>query len=172
MPRLPALLNVRKTQQTLISIMETTELGFTFCIITLHSLIFSSLKIQYPNDEILRESHETIYRSLFIQARGVLKKELIGHLRSRRRIRRSQHSSKSGHSKGQIVEAISIRERPAKSEDRAVPGHWEGDLICGTKSSHMDVLGPEDVGVDSGGVSGSGLFEDRFDYVLGGGVSR
>src|SRR5271163_3889003 len=69
------------------------------------------LKIQYPKDKNLRVSPETIYRSLFIQARGVLKKELIGHLRSKRRIRRSQHSSKSGHSKGQIVEAISIRER-------------------------------------------------------------
>ena len=77
------------------------------------------LKSQYPKDESLRVSHETIYRSLFIQARGVLKKELIGHLRSKRRIRRSQHSSKSGHAKGQIVEAISIRERPAEIEDRS-----------------------------------------------------
>jgi IS30 family transposase len=76
-------------------------------------------KIQYPKDENLRVSYETIYRSLFIQARGVLKKELIGHLRSKRRIRRSQHSSKSGHAKGQIVEAISIRERPAEIEDRS-----------------------------------------------------
>jgi IS30 family transposase len=100
----------------------------------------SWLKIQYPKDKNLRVSHETIYRSLFIQARGVLKKELIGHLRSKRRIRRSQHSSKSGHSKGQIVEAISIRERPAEIEDRAVPGHWEGDLISGTKNSHIVTL--------------------------------
>ena len=98
------------------------------------------LKIQYPKDESLRVSHETIYRSLFIQARGVLKKELIGHLRSKRLIRRSQHSSKSGHSKGQIVDAISIRERPAEVEDRAVPGHWEGDLISGTKNSHIVTL--------------------------------
>ena len=98
------------------------------------------LKIQYPKDENLRVSHETIYRSLFIQARGVLKKELIGHLRSKRRIRRSQQSSKSGHAKGQIVEAISIRERPAEIEDRAVPGHWEGDLISGTKNSHIVTL--------------------------------
>ena len=98
------------------------------------------LKIQYPKDESLRVSHETIYRSLFIQARGVLKKELIGHLRSKRLIRRSQHSSKSGHAKGQIVEAISIRERPAEIEDRAVPGHWEGDLISGTKNSHIVTL--------------------------------
>src|SRR6202142_2960258 len=72
------------------------------------------LKIQYPQDESLRVSHETIYRSLFIQARGVLKKELLGHLRSKRRIRRSRHSSKSGHAQGQIIEAISIRERPAE----------------------------------------------------------
>src|SRR5271154_1600144 len=98
------------------------------------------LKIQYRDDQSMRVSHETIYRSLFIQARGVLKKELIGHLRSKRRIRRSQHSSKSGHSKGQIVEAISIRERPAEIEDRAVPGHWEGDLISGTKNSHIVTL--------------------------------
>jgi len=98
------------------------------------------LKLKYPKDESLRVSHETIYRSLFLQARGVLKKELLGHLRSRRRIRRSQHSSKSGHSQGQIVEAISIRERPAEIEDRAVPGHWEGDLISGTKNSHIVTL--------------------------------
>src|SRR5271155_1887148 len=76
------------------------------------------LKIQYPKDENLRVSHETIYRSLFIQARGVLKEELIGHLRSKRRIRRSQHASIHGHSQGKIVDAISIRERPAEVEDR------------------------------------------------------
>jgi IS30 family transposase len=98
------------------------------------------LKIQYPKDESLRVSHETIYRSLFIQARGVLKKELIGHLRSKRLIRRSQHSSKSGHAQGQIIEDISIRERPAEIEDRAIPGHWEGDLISGTKNSHIVTL--------------------------------
>ena len=82
------------------------------------------LKIQYPDDESMRVSHETIYRSLFIQARGVLKKELIGHLRSKRRIRRSQHSRVAGQSRGQIVDAISIRERPAEIEDRAIPGHF------------------------------------------------
>jgi len=98
------------------------------------------LKSQYPNDESLRVSHETIYRSLFIQARGVLKKELIGHLRSRRQIRRSQHATNKGHAKGQIADAISIRERPAEVEDRAVPGHWEGDLISGTKNSHIVTL--------------------------------
>jgi len=81
------------------------------------------LKIQYPADESMRVSHETIYRSLFIQARGVLKKELLGHLRSKRRIPRSQHSRIFKDSRSQIVDAISIRERPAEIEDRAIPGH-------------------------------------------------
>src|ERR1700729_3275991 len=85
------------------------------------------LKTQYPNDPSMRVSHETIYRSLFIQARGVLKKELIGHLRTKRRIRRSRHARDRGYHCGQIVDAISIRERPAEIEDRAIPGHWEGD---------------------------------------------
>ena len=98
------------------------------------------LKIQYPDDESMHVSHETIYRSLFIQARGVLKKELIGHLRSKRRIRRPQHSRVGGQSRGQIVDAISIRERPAEIEDRAIPGHWEGDLIGGTRNSHIATL--------------------------------
>src|SRR6267378_4513768 len=98
------------------------------------------LKIQYPDDESMCVSHETIYRSLFIQARRVLKKELIGHLRSKRRIRRSQHSRVAGQSRGQIVDAISIRERPAEIEDRALPGNWEGDLIGGTKNSHIATL--------------------------------
>src|ERR1700732_1654972 len=98
------------------------------------------LKIQYPEDESMRVSHETIYRSLFIQARGVLKKELIQHLRFQRRIRRSRHARDSGHRSGQIVDAISIRERPAEIEDRAIPGHWEGDLLGGTKNSHIATL--------------------------------
>ena len=98
------------------------------------------LKIQFPEDESMRVSHETIYRSLFIQARGVLKKELIQHLRSKRRIRRSRHSRVGGQSRGQIVDAISIRERPAEIEDRAIPGHWEGDLLAGTKNSHIATL--------------------------------
>ena len=98
------------------------------------------LKSQYPEDERMRVSHETIYRSLFIQARGVLKKELIQHLRFKRRIRRSRHARDSGHRSGQIVDAISIRERPAEIEDRAIPGHWEGDLIGGTKNSHIATL--------------------------------
>jgi IS30 family transposase len=98
------------------------------------------LKTQYPKDESLRVSHETIYRSLFIQARGVLKKELIQHLRFKRRIRRSRHARDSGHRMGQIVDAISIRERPAEVEDRAIPGHWEGDLLRGTNNSHIATL--------------------------------
>ena len=88
----------------------------------------------------MRVSHETIYRSLFIQARGALKKELIQHLRSKRRIRRSRHASVHGHSQGKIVDAISIRERPAEVEDRAVPGHWEGDLLRGAGNSHVITL--------------------------------
>jgi IS30 family transposase len=98
------------------------------------------LKTEYPSDQNLRVSHETIYRSLFIQARGALKKELIQHLRSKRRIRRSRHASVHGHSQGRIVDAISIRERPAEVEDRAVPGHWEGDLLRGARNSHVATL--------------------------------
>jgi IS30 family transposase len=98
------------------------------------------LKQSYPDDEGLRVSHETIYRSLFLQARGALKQELIQHLRSKRRIRRSRHASVHGHSQGRIVDAISIRERPAEVEDRAIPGHWEGDLLRGTRNSHVATL--------------------------------
>ena len=98
------------------------------------------LKMEYPNDPSLRVSHETIYRTLFIQARGALKQELVKHLRSQRRIRRSRHSSVHGHSRGQIVDAISIRERPAEVEDRAVPGHWEGDLLAGAGNSYVITL--------------------------------
>jgi IS30 family transposase len=98
------------------------------------------LKTQYRDDESLRVSHETIYRSLFIQARGVLKKQLMEHLRSKRRMRRSQHSRIFKDSRGQIVDAISIRERPAEVEDRAIPGHWEGDLLSGAKNSYIATL--------------------------------
>jgi IS30 family transposase len=98
------------------------------------------LKRRYPSNESMRVSHETIYRSLFIQARGVLKKELMQHLRSRRLIRRSVHARADGQSRGQIVDAISIRERPAEIEDRAIPGHWEGDLLAGTGNSHIATL--------------------------------
>jgi len=98
------------------------------------------LKTQYPDDESMHVSHETIYRSLFIQARGALKKELLGHLRSKRHIRRSRHSHIFKDGRGQIPEAISIRERPAEVEDRAIPGHWEGDLLRGSGNSHIATL--------------------------------
>ena len=85
-------------------------------------------------------SHETIYRSLFVQARGVLKKELLQYLRTQRAIRRSRHASLKRDGLGQITNAVSIRERPASVEDRAVPGHWEGDLLAGSKNSHIATL--------------------------------
>lgn len=85
-------------------------------------------------------SHETIYKSLYIQARGVLKKELMKHLRSRRMMRRGKSSSTEEQTRGQIVDAVSIRLRPPEVEDRAVPGHWEGDLISGSKNSHIATL--------------------------------
>ncbi len=85
-------------------------------------------------------SHETIYRSLFIQARGVLRKELVQYLRSKRIIRRPKKASLKGQGKGQITGAVSIRARPASVEDRAVPGHWEGDLICGSNNSFIATL--------------------------------
>jgi IS30 family transposase len=98
------------------------------------------LKRTYPDDEAYRVSHETIYRSLFVQARGVLKKELQEHLRSGRAIRRSRHASSKGEGRGGIADAVSIRERPASAEDRAVPGHWEGDLLCGSANSYLVTL--------------------------------
>jgi len=90
------------------------------------------LKRTYPEHENLQVSHETIYRSLFIRARGALKKELQQHLRSQRAIRRSRHASHKGEGRGEIPNSVSIRERPACVEDRAIPGHWEGDLIPGS----------------------------------------
>lgn len=98
------------------------------------------LKRRYPEDESLHVSHETIYRSLFVQSRGVLKKELIKHLRSQRQIRRGKASTTKGQRRGQIVDAVSIRERPAAVEDRAIPGHWEGDLIAGTRNTRIATL--------------------------------
>ena len=85
-------------------------------------------------------AHETIYRSLYIQARGVLKKELLEHLRAKRTVRRSKHASQKRKGNGQIKDAMSISERPASVEDRAVPGHWEGDLIGGSKNSYIATL--------------------------------
>jgi len=85
-------------------------------------------------------SHETIYRSLYVQTRGVLKKELLAHLRATRAIRRSRQASLKNDGLGQIKDTVSIRERPASVEDRAVPGHWEGDLIAGSKASFIVTL--------------------------------
>ena len=98
------------------------------------------LKHTYPHDEDCRVSHETIYRSLFVQARGVLKKDLQAHLRSGRAIRRSRHASSKSDQRGSLTDMISIRQRPAWVEDRAVPGHWEGDLLCGSSNSYIVTL--------------------------------
>ncbi len=98
------------------------------------------LKRTYSNDGGFQVSHETIYRSLYIQARGALKKELLGHLRRTRVMRRSRHHTQKTDDHGRICNAVSISERPASVEDRAVPGHWEGDLISGSNNSHMATL--------------------------------
>ncbi len=95
------------------------------------------LKRAYPEDESCRVSHETIYRSLYVQARGVLKKELLQHLRSKRTMRRPR---RAGDKRGQIADLVSISQRPATVEDRAVPGHWEGDLLSGSKNSYIATL--------------------------------
>ncbi len=98
------------------------------------------LKHTYPDAESLHVSHETIYRSLFIQARGALKRELLQHLRRTRGMRRSRHYTQKTESHGQIVGAVSISERPASVDDRAVPGHWEGDLVFGSNNSQIATL--------------------------------
>ncbi len=98
------------------------------------------LKQTYPDDENYQVSHETIYRSLYIQARGALKKELLQHLRRTRAMRRSRHHTQKTPDHGQITDAVSISERPASVEDRAVPGHWEGDLIMGSNNSQIATL--------------------------------
>ena len=103
------------------------------------------LKTRYPGDPSMNVSHETIYKSLFIQAPrleilGVLKKELLAHLRSRRIMRRGRTATTAGQTRGQIIDAVSIRDRPAEIEDRAIPGHWEGDLLSGAKNSHIATL--------------------------------
>ncbi len=97
------------------------------------------LKREFPCDETMRVSHETIYLTLFIQARGALKRELLGHLRRSRSIRRPRGARCYG-GQGQILNAVSIRERPAEAEDRALPGHWEGDLLAGASNSHVATL--------------------------------
>lgn len=98
------------------------------------------LKRAYCGDEACQVSHETIYRTLFIQARGALKKELVAHLRRTRAMRRSRHHTQKTDDHGRIVNAISISERPASAEDRAVPGHWEGDLLFGSCNSQIATL--------------------------------
>jgi len=102
--------------------------------------IAGSLKRAYPNNEGLHVSHETIYKSLFIQSRGALKKELMAYLRTNRKIRRPKAFSLKAKHLGTIPNAVSIRERPATIEDRAVPGHWEGDLIEGSNKSYITTL--------------------------------
>jgi IS30 family transposase len=97
------------------------------------------LKQQFPTDQDMQISHEAIYRSLFVQARGVLKKELTAHLRTRRHMRHAKGGN-TGHNQGKIRDMISIRERPAEAEDRAVPGHWEGDLVAGGNDTHIATL--------------------------------
>ena len=88
----------------------------------------------------MQVSHETIYLSLYVQSRGVLKRELLAHLRRGRRFRHSRHATTAGQRRGQIIDAVSIRERPPIVEDRAVPGHWEGDLLTGRRNSHVATL--------------------------------
>ena len=95
---------------------------------------------KYPDDASLQISHETIYRTLFVQTRGALKNELLEHLRSRRVMRRSTFATNKGQPRGAIIDAVSIRDRPAEVEDRAVPGHWEGDLLAGSRNSHIATL--------------------------------
>ncbi len=97
------------------------------------------LKLAYPGDGMMRVSHETIYRSLYIQARGVLKKELMAHLRLRHLMRQAK-GKRSNDGRGKIPDAVSISERPAAVEDRAVPGHWEGDLLAGGRNSYVATL--------------------------------
>ena len=97
------------------------------------------LKRRYPNDECYHVSHETIYKTLYIQTRGILKKELLSCLRSQRSMRRScKASQKAG--PGKITDAVPISERPSSVEDRSIPGHWEGDLIVGTNNSYIATL--------------------------------
>lgn len=95
------------------------------------------LKRTHPDNENYQVSHETIYRSLYIQARGALKKELLQYLRRTRSMRRSRHHTQKTANHGRITDTVSISERPAFVEDRAIPGHWEGDLISGSNNSHI-----------------------------------
>ena len=98
------------------------------------------LKRTYPDDMSMQVSHETIYLTLYIQARGALKKELIKYLRRSRAMRRSRHHTQKTTDHGKITDTVSISERPPEVEDRAVPGHWEGDLLCGSNNSQIATL--------------------------------
>jgi IS30 family transposase len=98
------------------------------------------LKAEFPADQTMRVSHETIYLTLFVQARGALKRELMSHLRRARSLRRPRNAKRRGRGQGQIVDAVSIRERPAEAEDRAIPGHWEGDLLAGGTNTQIATL--------------------------------
>jgi IS30 family transposase len=102
--------------------------------------IASWLKRTHPEDERNQVPHETIYRSLFVQTRGVLKKELLSHLRSKRTMRRSKPVDPNGDRRGHMKDIVSIRQRPAAVEDRAVPGHWEGDPLSGPNNSYIATL--------------------------------
>ncbi|WP_026293256.1 IS30 family transposase [Rudaea cellulosilytica] len=98
------------------------------------------LRRTYPGDTSCQVSHETIYRTLYIQSRGALKKELLAHLRRTRAMRRSRHHTQKTDDHGRIIGTVSINERPATVEDRAVTGHWEGDLLFGSKNSQIATL--------------------------------
>lgn len=102
--------------------------------------IAQDLKVRFPENPQMQVSHETIYRTLYVQARGGLKKELVTHLRRRQSVRRSRANDRRAQGRGQIPDAVSIADRPACIEDRAVPGHWEGDLVAGTQRSHIATL--------------------------------
>ncbi|MDE1180178.1 IS30 family transposase [Paraburkholderia sp.] len=98
------------------------------------------LRREFPGNKDMQISHETIYRSLFIQTRGVLKKELVAHLRTNRTMRQAKSASERGQGRGRICGAVSISERPAEADDRAVPGHWEGDLLAGADNTYIATL--------------------------------
>jgi len=98
------------------------------------------LRVEFPDDPELRVSYETIYLSLFVQSKGLLSKELTKELRSGRGVRRAGRISVRGQGRGQIVDALHISERPAEADDRAVPGHWEGDMVSGSGNSHVGTL--------------------------------
>jgi IS30 family transposase len=98
------------------------------------------LRLEYPDNEQMRVSHEAIYRSLYVQSRGTLKRELTAHLRTRRQRRQPRGASRHGQGRGRNPDMVMISQRPAEADDRAVPGHWEGDLLMGTKTNAIAVL--------------------------------